>query len=324
MKKYVPLPLRDALRLDTEAGSRFAIQGCLGDRTLVRHNPVVRRVRRAVRERGFSFSSAPPYPYVMLPLATLHDIFSSRVIPFLETTAAARYAEGRNAGAFSTDELVNLGMRGNAVTHESAHCLCDGLLADAGWPRSPEAIGARGVRTRQAAVFASALGEACANATEILAAYHAETAAHQALVRINSYMECSAPMRRALSVLIQHGGEPLAFRAIAAGYLAANFLWVSADDPHVDALMDAAGCTMTSLKVRLSARRVVRDGLRLSVPFRLRTGTLFHKASGVNKNIVELMDFDFTSLLGNAAEPGGVLHRYADIVAPQARHPTRG
>lgn len=296
--------------LDVHDQHRHAsgLAAVLGDSYLLRHSSIYRNVRRAVLDRGFEPSQAPPFPYFTLPFLALRDIHAKRVLPYCDNvTAVRRLVRSCPATArLRFDDVLDTGLARNYLFHESVHAIAHRIIhAMRGGPRGKP----RGHDRR--AIVALLVEESCANAAEaVLAASRRERAFIQ-LCRSNCYFGYHHPVHE----LIRLAGVETAFEVAWLGALHANFLF--RDLPATEAWRRIRRVVRDPSLPSIERRKVVaafRVGFTLSVKFRLSTTAIYLRYLGFRKDIIRLLDFDFMPYVvdGGALEP--VVHEMAAIL----------
>jgi hypothetical protein len=298
------LPIDQLLQVDEVDPPDGALRDCLGDAFLLRRNVVVRNVRASTIAIGCELSTTPPYDYDGLPLLALPAILRSRVIGYHANAISARRLVVARPGRFTIDDVLVLGLRKNAVTHESAHCIADRLLPSV-----------HAGNTRQY-VLATQLAESCANASELVGSAFADDPMHVALYRINSFLPGSPAIRASLATLLDELGLAETVEVVVLGYLASNFLWRGANRAAIERLLSVAFDPSTFRKrTRRAARHLIREACALSPVFRARTTALHYRNVGIGESIYSLLDFDFIEVLESEPQMTRALHTFAGIVA---------
>lgn len=266
-----------------------ALPGVLGDGYLYANNPFFRDVRELAIGAGFAFSSAPPFPYAMLPLLCLEPIWESRCIPFVENVPALRSVEERAPRRMAFWEVAEFGLKKTATFHESVHCIARTILRQL--PPDPS----RRAPSRRA-VLDALFEESCANASEPVCAALGSTSLHRLFAKLHFY-----DTHDGIGVALEKLGFGDTLRVLVAAYLYSNFLYESVPRKVVER-------TAQHLIGEEARRALGADALHalfhraftLSRDFRVRTTSVSMKLSGHDAPLPELLDFDFASEL----EPG--------------------
>jgi hypothetical protein len=203
--------------LDMEAGDGpldGALDGCLGDRYLCRHNPLFAAIRARCLSLGYQFSQSGEIwqDYIACPLLCLQTIIQQRAIPYIDNVSTLRRFLAINAADFAASaRFVIQILTPNHVMHESAHCVADDALRSGGEDLD-----------KQAWVLRALMAEAYANSVERIASVFARNATHLFYLSLNSYLRPELEERDRLVHAADELGVETLFRATYLAYVVNN------------------------------------------------------------------------------------------------------
>jgi len=207
--------------LDMEAGDSApdgALEGCLGDRYLCRHNPLFGATRARCLSLGYQFSQSGEIwqDYIACPLLCLQTIIQQRVIPYIDNVSTLRRFLAVNAADFAASaRFVIQILTPNHVMHESAHCIADDALRSNGYGGG-EDLDKRGW------VMRALMAEAYANTIERIASIFARNATHLFYLSLNSYLRPELEERDRLVRAADELGVETLLRATYLAYVVHN------------------------------------------------------------------------------------------------------
>lgn len=283
-------PIRDVLAAHDRYRRHSPLVKNLGDGYLYAKNPVFRAIRDQLVAERCTFSTRAFPAYAASAHTALPTILETACIPYVDnrTALAAIHAACPD---MTMEELPDL--RRNHVFHEGAH-----LLAYRAFDQA--ALGTRGARARQQLVLAVLAGEAFATTCETIGWAFAQTDLDRALYRINAvpYSREQARLPADLARTFDLLGLETGCRLFFFGFLCANFLF-DALGPDEFATLFASVDPSASLDPD-DARflnSVVNAHCFTSLDFRMFYTQAHFRMLGVSTPIVELVQFDFLSVL---------------------------
>lgn len=272
--------LRDLLSLHDRALDPEALEFSLGDGVLLGRNPVFRRVRRAVRARGFGFAVDEPAGYFGFPLISLDAVLTSRVIPHRDNVSALRRLESEQPGELRLADFRHNRPTPNYVLHESAHA----IAFDVAFSGATDAHAAMSDATMLPRVM---VGESFAMTAEYLAACCLAPGIETWLFSISSYRR-HTPQRAAIGRFVDELGLEVVARLLVGAFLHANYLVEPLRRADVDALLGRFGPAASAAPSgrRLDQlRRALAGCMVMSREFRAHTARLFLVHHGLGRRL---------------------------------------
>lgn len=303
--------LSTILWADARCPSSLAVEECLGDRFLCRHNPIHLKLRRTFVDFGFVFSCDPVLPlcrhYANAPLLTLNSLIAERLVPYKANVRTVEWLLSQQPDfTVSAQSLVNF-IAPNYILHESAHCVAEEII------RAQET---RERRAENSAVLRALICESFANTVERSAAALIGDPLHRLFFRLNSYIRRDGPAPALLTAVDRFGWRTV----LALGMLSYLFQNLHARKPTQEFLEDAIDSFLAGVSISATDRDtlldVVRGTFTLNLSFASDTTAEYFRLHGLE---YELETFRETGTGVAAFETRGVLtvlDTLADAGAP--------
>lgn len=281
----------------------------IGDGVLFAKNPVFRSVRELSVSFGCEFVSNDLYGYFAWPLISLPSILKSRQIPYRRTASAIRLLESTRPRFFNSNATQLVEFQGNAILHESAH-----VIADQIWIRCEPKLNRLNQWRR--IILRYSLGEAFANATELLAMVHTDSDEDRYLLSLNSYWDNLPNIKTNSQKILKEIGPFSLCCWITVCFLFSNLC----QDRKFAALRSnmLEICRISSKLSRHSQEILdfyANEALSLNIDFRIHTARMFYSSLGIPRDAIELMHFDFIDAINGDLGALDCLNKLTAIMA---------
>ena len=311
-KRHVPLA--DLLAWHDRFKDATALAENLGDGALYRGNAVFRAIRDEAAAVGCTYPLDDADGYFAWPLVSLPRLLATKRIPIRRTRSAIALLDATRPGFFTTLHTEMVEHQINAVLHESAHCVAEGV-----WTKfSPKC---ERLAPPHRVVLRYGLGEAFANASELAAMAYAESKEERWLLGLNSYWSYLPRVAAAWRSLGDELGYVPTARWLVLCFLTSNLCHGTMPPALRKALLAVAKIPVDAAKRPPMKRELdlfVDEAMNLNLDFRVNTSEVFYASLGLTPDIEVLTDFDFAAAFRADPMLGKVLDRLADILAKNA------
>ena len=277
------IPLAKIEDLDN-CPSPIALADAVGDRYLIRHNPVFANIRQAAISFGFHYSAedTPLWrDYLSASLSTLHRILSTKTIPYVNTGDTLRRLRENNPKAAMPPGLLLQTLKRNFAFHESAHCIAHAVIGDLAADFHSIAP-----HEKQRIVLESVLAESFANTAEDFGMiFDNSWIPDQMFYSLNSY----APRTDEKRVVMANGaanlGRELTFALLYLASFEANLYAGRPDGSRTKRITEASGCPAEHAE---TAAAIIKLGFSLNEMFREYTTPAYFEFLGCKAEYLNL------------------------------------
>jgi hypothetical protein len=276
MKRPAPgIPLPKLLQAHHSLQKGSKLPRSLGDGWLNRRNPVFRSVRRSALRSGCRFSRSDADVYLACRWLSLPQILKTGCIPYLDNVRALERIDRLNPGEFTSQELFGKNFaEANHVFHESCHCIAAAVIRSLRLDRDAQ--------EPQARALVILLGEAFANASELLLWLHADSALHGAFVETQVYIKPQPDQLKALRSLVTFASPKDAHRMLIFLYLLSNLNVGKVSQKQLKVILIAfLGGLGADPRVLRPAALLLKTALELNPVFRFYTTQMYFRAVGL-------------------------------------------
>jgi hypothetical protein len=285
--------LKEILNLHDENRVADGIALSLGDGFLYQNNPIFRSIRDQFLKMKFSFTDEDFCHYTVMPYVSLTAILKEKKVPYFDNVTVLKEIERNHPGRFRCNDIIKV--KPNYVLHESSHCLAEGFLQNF-------RLQDTGISTESKKAFRLVMAESMANTVESLANGPNETAVQRLFFEVNSYVihnkKSHTQLKQSLDLL---GPRPV-FHLMYISYLFSNCLFPEVTHKQFHQILDLIIPENNLLKKAQdsqSVKRLFNHAFELSMDFRLQTTGFFCALSGLETNVIKLLQLDIIKIIEN-------------------------
>lgn len=284
------LKLREFLKLHEENQSPPGIKNSLGDGFLYKNNPIFKNVRDAFLKLGFTYTDKDFCHYTVLPYASLPSILKEKKVPYFDNVTVLKDIEKQHPGRFNCHDLIKV--KPNYTLHESSHCLVDDFL-------NSIQLTDCGLNAESQKAFKLIMAEAFANTVETIANRFNESPEQRLFFELNSYAIHTKKVNQTLQQTNDLLGAKLTFHLVYISYLFSNCLFPELSTKAYQQVLAAIIDNDTLIKKAQdsqSVRKLFNHAFELSMDFRLQTTGFFCAYSGLQTDLVKLLNIDIYNI----------------------------
>jgi hypothetical protein len=250
----------------------------IGDGFLCKHNKFYRKIRNLGLACGTDFIVKKNKfwnDYMVLPLVNFDDLLISRKIPVIDNFGTLARLSKKFPSLDLPEKFVRDTLKRNYLLHETCHCIANNVLT-----QTTVHIGSETeiTNSKLTILLNNLLGEALANAVEIVSSTTADTNSHILLHALNSYVPYSPASNDLLKKAVDSIGMQAFLKLTFVSFFFNNLLGYEHSKTNLESILEKFGSHF-KLHDDFSGRELVLEAIlkccRLNTRFRDETSTIY-------------------------------------------------
>lgn len=303
--------IADLLAADRACHQTATVPYAFGDSYLYAHFGAFRRLRDELRRSGFGISKDQGR-LQSCGLLVLGEMLRNHNLYAVDNLWAVERLEASRPNHYRSQDLLEVGLTGNFLTHEAAHAIADGIYS--GVFRSGELAASHRLR-----LLRLLLAEAFANTSDFILSLEASADPFgRSFLRHNSYFADDTAGEASASAfeIRRTAGTETLNRFMTLCYLVANFGFHAATRRHLEKILVLSGVSVTQSDLYMPLFQIA---MLLNKQFTARTNEVYLNSEGFAGSFRELTDFDPLDAIAEDTGLREVIGRMARILEADVR-----
>ena len=273
----------------------------LGDAFLIKHNFIYNKIRKMTISHGFSYSEKVSNLFLVLPFASLENIFETKTIFMLDNISALEKIEKMNPYSVEWIEVLT-GYRKNYLFHESCHVVSRKILETAFFKSDKI----------DELLLKLIFEESFANACELMGQVQASTPLHRIFYEANSYSVAFHDNKK-IQIICDHYDSKNIFKFLILAYIHSNFLNRSYSKFDLNQVINYIFISQQSQQQVQQLQSLAAIAFSLDDIFKNQTRKLHFKIHQINELDFQGLKSKYLSLILNDPATSNILDSMAKI-----------